>query len=137
MGKAVVMVEQPHGGSLRVGGPGRPKSQASIAIREARYSLKASLAALVAIRDGGKCEHCKRGASTADEIVKACLGIMRLSGIEKEKPQDCKRSTFEVVARSAQELAEIHAQHPDPQPESGPGAPPEEKGEAGTRVLGP
>jgi hypothetical protein len=100
------LVPQPHGGALRAGGPGRPKSQASIAIREARYQLKASLDALVKIRDGGKCKHCGRGASTPDEITRAAIGIMRLSGIDKEKPAKRKRTTFSVVARSAAELAQ-------------------------------
>ena len=98
------LVPQLHGGALRAGGPGRPKSQASIAIREARYQLKASLDALVAIRDGGKCKHCGRGAASADEIVKASLGIMKLSGIEKEKLRPRKHSTFVVLRAPADEL---------------------------------
>src|SRR6266496_1747467 len=109
MADDLVMMPGRNGGSLRVGGPGRPKSQASIAIREARYQLKASLDALVAIRDGGTCKHCGRGTSSADEIVKASLGIMKLSGIEKEKPRPRKAASFGVVRASADELARMVA----------------------------
>ena|SRR5438128_1485555 len=122
MADDLVMMPGRNGGSLRVGGPGRPKSQASIAIREARYQLKASLDALVAIRDGGKCKHCGRAAASADEIVKASLGIMKLSGIEREKPRPRKHSTFVVLRASADELTRA-VQEPAPNP-----TPPHRKG---------
>src|SRR5437870_8452713 len=112
MADDVVMMPGKNGGRLRVGGPGRPPSQAAIAIREARYQLKPSLDALVAIRDGGKCQHCGRGAASADEIVKASLGIMKLSRIDKEKPPPRKRATFGVVRASPSEMAEYIDTHP-------------------------
>src|SRR5881409_3582548 len=105
MSDDLVMMPGRNGGRLRVGGPGRPPSQATIAIREARYQLKPSLDALVAIRDAGKCKHCGRGGSSADEVVKAALGILKLSGIEREKPRPHKQSTFSVVTASAEEQA--------------------------------
>ena len=105
MADELVMMPGRNGGRLRVGGPGRPPSQAAIAVREARYQLKKSLDALVAIRDGGKCKHCGRGASSADEIVKAAMGILKLSGIEKEKPRPRKAAQFGVVRAPAEELA--------------------------------
>jgi hypothetical protein len=111
MADEFAMMPGRNGGRLRVGGPGRPPSQAAIAIREARYELKASLDALIAIRDAGKCKHCGRGASSADEIVKAAMGILKLSGIEKEKPRRRKRSTFSVVTASAVEQAAKLAKH--------------------------
>src|SRR2546423_11920645 len=117
MSDDLVMMPGRNGGRLRVGGRGRPPSQASIAIREARYQLKASLDALVAIRDGGKCKHCGRGAASADEVVKASLGIMRLSGIDKEKPRQRKPATFGVVRAPADELARsVAPAAPDPTP---------------------
>src|SRR6267378_760699 len=106
MNDDLAMMPGRNGGRLRVGGPGRPPSQAAIAIREARHQLKASLDALIAIRDSGKCKHCGRGASSADEIVKAAMGILKLSGIEREKPRPRKRSTFSVVTASPSEQAE-------------------------------
>lgn len=113
-----ILEPQAHGGALlRSAGPGRPKSQANIAIREARYELKASLEALVAIRDGGKCKHCGRGVSSADEITKAALGIMKLSGIEKQKPRPKVRSTFSVVtATPAEQAAKLATRTPEPDP---------------------
>ena len=134
MADELVMMPGRNGGSLRVGGPGRPKSQASIAIREARYQLKASLDALVAIRDAGKCEHCGRGASSADEITRAALGIMKLSGIEKEKPRPRKAAHFGVVRAGPDELARaVEAAAPDRTPavpeKSGHRGPLSEKGE--------
>jgi hypothetical protein len=105
-GTEVLMEPQPHGGALlRSAGPGRPRSQAGIAIQESRYELMRSLKRLVAIRDQGMCEKCGRGSSSAEEIVKACLGILRFSGIEREKPRSNKRSTFSVVSASLAEQA--------------------------------
>src|SRR2546425_9369685 len=97
-----VMMPGRNGGLLRVGGPGRPASRAAIAMRESRYELDNCLKRLVAIRDDPK--------SSADDIVKACLGILRLSGIEKEKPRPPKRTHFGVLRKSeAEALADIRA----------------------------
>ena len=86
-----------NGGKLRVGGPGRPPSQVAVAIRESRYELKKCLDRLVEIRDDPK--------SSTDDVVKACLAIVRMSGIDKEKPRPRKRSTFSVVHATAEEQA--------------------------------
>ena len=101
----VILVPQPHGGALRIGGPGRPVSKAGQAIKEARSDLMASLDALRAIRDAGMCKHCGRGTSSADEVVKACLGLIRLSGVDRDRPKPRKRSTFSVVRATPAEQA--------------------------------
>jgi hypothetical protein len=93
-----VMMPGRNGGSLRVGGPGRPASRAAIAMREARYELDKCLKRLVEIRDDPK--------SSTDDVVKACLGIMRLSGIDKEKPRPYRRTHFGVLRASEAEAAE-------------------------------
>ena len=127
--EAVVVLEvQPHGGALlRSGGPGRPKSQAAEAINKSRRELQKCLDALIAIRDAGACKHCGRGASDADEIVKATMGIMRLAGIDKVKPRPSKRSTFSVVtatpAEQAEKMQELAAEPELAEPDPVPGAP--------------
>lgn len=130
-----VLIPQPHGGALLAGGPGRPPSRAVQAIREARSDLMQSLDALRAIRDAGKCDKCGRGASTPDEIIKAAVGLIRLSMIDKARPRKRKRSTFNVRTTGAQAAqlpddatnasAEPATNAParDPEPESGAGAP--------------
>ena len=80
-----------------VGGPGRPPSRVAVAIRESRYQLKKCLDRLVEIRDNPK--------SSTDDVIKACLAIARMSGIDKEKPRQRKRSTFSVVTASEEEQA--------------------------------
>src|SRR5438105_4392714 len=93
-----VMMPGRNGGRLRVGGPGRPPSQVAVAIRESRYELKKCLDRLVEIRDDPK--------SSTDDVVKACLAILRMSGIDKEKPRPRSRSTFSVVTATPAEQAE-------------------------------
>jgi len=97
MADDLVMMPGRNGGRLRVGGPGRPPSQVAVATRESRYELKKCLDRLVKIRDDPK--------SSTDDVVKACLAILRMSGIDKEKPRPRKRSTFSVVRASAEEQA--------------------------------
>src|SRR5690349_18021842 len=97
MADDLVMMPGRNGGSLRVGGPGRPPSQVAVAIRESRYQLMKCLDRLVKIRDDPK--------SSTDDIVKACLAIWRMSGIDKEKPRPRQRSTFRVVTATADEQA--------------------------------
>jgi hypothetical protein len=86
-----------------------------VAIRESRYELKKCLDRLVEIRDDPK--------SSTDDVVKACLAIVRMSGIDKQKPRPTKRSTFSVVhatpAEQAAKLArggeETRARETDPE----------------------
>lgn len=67
-------------------------------MRESRYELYNCLKRLVEIRDDPK--------SSTDDVVKACLGIVRLSGIEKERPRPHKRTHFGVLRMSEAEAAE-------------------------------
>jgi hypothetical protein len=97
MADDLVMMPGRNGGSLRVGGPGRPPSQVVVAIRESRYQLKKCLDRLVEIRDDPK--------SSTDDVIKACLAIARMSGIDKEKPRPRRRSTFSVVTATPAEQA--------------------------------
>lgn len=126
MGTEIVLVPQVHGGAIRRGGPGRKPSRVELARREAGKDLLGFVRKLREIRDAED--------ASADDVCKAAVACLRISGAEREKPPAAHRSTFSVVARSAQELAQIDTPDPEPQPDSGPGAPRKQKGEAGTRV---
>ena len=111
----VVLVPQEHGGSLRRGGPGRPPSKVNEAIRESRNDLWACRQRLRAIIDDPK--------TSADDLVKATVGLLRISGIEREKPRARKRATFHVTTGEprapGEATAEIEPPNPTAEPESG------------------
>lgn len=110
-----MLVPQEHGGSLRRGGPGRPPSKVNEAIRESRNDLWACRVKLKAIIEDEK--------SSVDDIVKATIGLLRISGIEREKPKPRKRATFHVTtggtAPPADVVPGIEASEAQPEPESG------------------
>ncbi len=67
-----------------------------MAIRS-RYQLKKCLDRLVEIRDNPK--------SSTDDVIKACLAILRMSGVEKESLGIVSARRSGVVTASAAEQA--------------------------------
>ncbi|HYL22473.1 MAG TPA: hypothetical protein VEU74_11980 [Gemmatimonadales bacterium] len=130
----VAVMPGANGGTLQKGNPtGRArKSLRRLQIEAAKGLAKAIDMALRMIED--------EETKPFDRLAAAEF-LRRCSGIEKQKPKQGKRSTFQVVRRSADELAQIEAGQPtpspEPQPESGPGAPRKKKSGASTRVLPP
>lgn len=91
----------PHGGMLNRSGR-RPSASSRRAIRAARRDLFVCLKRMQEIRDDPH--------SKADEVIKACLGILRLSGADRDKPRATRRLNLSVTrATPAEQAAKLSA----------------------------